>query len=253
MSNTKLAGFTQSQTLLVTGFVFLIIFAMIAVPFYNSCKKKQMVTKLRKLQASLLQADKMSSQILAKNYEEYNTTLSAKDFAERYFVPYLEVDTKCTKADNDCWNEIQYKDLAGNEYTNKIGYSVKLNDKTVVGFSKDKNGLISIIADLDGKAGSNTLGYDVFVFYIYNDKYQPKLCDSDTDTNIYIKNGIHMGGYDKCGIPLDTKDYKELFSPKLPDGCNKDAPRTQFGAGTGAACAALIYKSSWNMDSVYPW
>jgi len=253
MKIMKSNGFTQSQTLLITGTVFLILFALIAVPFYNSWQKKQMIAKLRTLQSNLLQADKMASLILGVNYEEFDISLPVKAFASRYFTPYMNIIASCTGSDNECWNEVQYKDLSGKKYYAKISYSIILADKTVVGFSKDKNGLMSIIADLNGKTGANTLGRDVFVFYIYNDKMQPELCEHSKVGNVYLKNGIHLGGYDRCGVPHDINIYKELFSPALADGCNKKAPHNPNGPGIGAACSALIYKSSWNMDSVYPW
>ncbi len=251
MNLEKRVGITQTQTLLIMGIVFLVLFALIAVPFYNSYKQKHALTKLKTLYSSITKADKIYSLSTVANYGEYNITLNADEFAQKYFTPYLNVEETCKTSQDACWNEVQYTDLSGKKYTDKIQYSLVLSDKTVVGFSKDKNGLISMIVDIDGKVGKNMLGRDVFVFYFYNDQLQPKLCESKPTE--YIKNGIHFGGYDKCGKPHDTMAYKELFGKNLPDACNKKAPASENGLGVGAACLALIYKSNWTIDKIYPW
>lgn len=245
-------GFTPSQTALVMGIVFLVIFAFIAAPLYNSCKKKQIIAKLRTVHAALLQAGKMSSITQGVDEGEFDTTISAKDFAKKYIMPYLNIESVCETSQDNCWDNPNYKDLHKKGHYNDIEYSLILPDRTIIGFRKDKNGLITALADINGKTGENTLGYDVFVFYFYNSKNLPKLCDN-TEFSRSVKNGIHVGGYDECGIPHDEHEYMELFDKKLADGCNKKAVSTQYGAGAGAACAALVYKSSWNMDKVYPW
>jgi len=253
MKCKKYNGFTQLQTLCIIGIVFLVIFAMIAVPFYKSYKQKQSLSKLKVLYATLVQANRVYSLSNDANAEEYDTYLHINDFAEKYFTPYLQIFTICKNGQDSCWNNPQYMDLANNKIYNKALYSIVLDSNVILGFHKDKNGLISIIADIDGKSGDNKLGHDVFVFSFYNDKNVPKLCDKEVYTKYYIKNGLHFGGYDECGIPMDSYSYSELLSDKLKDSCNKKASASANGLGVGSACLALIYKSTWAIDKIYPW
>lgn len=233
------------------GIVFLVLFAFIAVPFYNSCKQKSVIAKLKTLNKQLASANNIYSLATDSNPDDYDYNMEVNEFVEKYFMPYLKVKSTCKKAQDACWNKVQYTDLAGRKYFDKINYSIVLSDNTVLGFSKNKDGLFSIIADIDGKAGKNKLGRDVFVFYFYNDKVSAELCkNSETQ---YIKKGMHFGGYDKCGIPHDIKDYLEVYSKSLDDSCNKKAPHNPNGIGVGAACLALIFKSNWAIDKIYPW
>ena len=249
----KKDGVTQSQTLLIMGIVFLVLFALIAVPFYNSVKKKSTVQSLKTVYSVLSQANRTYSLIHGYNANEYDTTLELKDFVEEYFTPYIQDGSFCKDNQSECWNKVQYVDLSGKKYTDKITYSIVLPSRAVVGFNKDKNGLISMIVDTNGKAGKNQLGRDVFIFSFYNNANPPKICENIPSQSLYIKNGIHFGGYDKCGVPFDLALYQDLFSKTLEDGCNKKAPKTADGLGVGTACLALVYKSSWTMDKKYPW
>lgn len=250
--NNKKDGITQSQTLSIMGIVFLVLFAFIAVPFFNSCRQKSVIAKLKTLNSQLLQANKIYSMQNSVDFNDYDTTIDVTEFAQRYFERYLKIKKTC-EGDNQsaCWNKVLYKDLKGKKYTNIPEYSIVLADNTVIGFTKNKAGLLSIIADLDGKGGQNRLGRDVFVFYFYNKQSVQQLCEQRSD--IYIKDGLHYGGYDECGVPHDEYSYKEVYGKELQDSCNKKSPHNPDGLGVGAACLALIYKSEWSIDKIYPW
>ncbi len=250
----KYNGFTQMQTLSIMGVVILIIFASLAVPFYNNCMQKQTVSKLKLLYTSLEQANRMYTLANHDDADEYDMNMSAEEFAETYFTPYLQVNSSCKKDQSACWKNPQYTDLAKNKIYNKSQYSLVLNRKVVLGFHKDeKNGLINIIADIDGKSGENRLGRDVFIFSFYNSSSPVNLCDEGVYKERSIKSGIHFGGYDECGIPHDVYTYSDLYSSSLKDSCNKKAAASENGLGIGAACLALINKSAWAIDKIYPW
>lgn len=249
----KFRAITQSQTLLIIGIVFLVIFATISVPFYKSCKQKIAISKLRTLHAQLVDANHRAFLSTMTNMNEFDTTLPIDKFAETYFTSQLPVEKYCKESQKECWGDIQYKDLQKKSTTNKITYSIILKNGTVLGFSKDKNNLITLITDIDGKVGDNKLGRDVFVFYIYNTLQRPKLCEDSVYNKYYIANGLHFGGYDKCGIPHDVRPYPELFSPDLEDGCNTKSKPNPVGVGVGAACLSLIKVSNWTIDKIYPW
>lgn len=250
----KKVAITQMQTLSIMFIVFLVLFFIIAIPFYNSIKQKQAVVAYRRIYSMLQQANRMYSLVNGRNMNEYDTTLPINKFAETYFTPYLSIDLYCKQENpEDCWNSTQYKDLKNNKYNNVSLYSILLEDKTVIGFHKNSKGLITLIIDVDGKGGKNKLGKDIFVFYVYSSKFVQKLCSPEKYDNILIKDGLHLGGYDECGIPQDTYDYNTLLSDELYEACNKKAKSDTFGVGVGAACGALISKSNWVIDKNYPW
>lgn len=254
VNDCKRWAITQSQTLLIMGIVFLVLFFIIGIPLYNSYKKKQVVAKLKIFYTEIVQANRYYSLARSDEMGIFDTSLSVDDFAERYWVPFLDIRSTCKDEQAPCWNSVQYKDLANNKYLDKIAYTIELRGNMYMGFSKDKDGLISIIVDENGKAGENKLGKDIFVFYVYNSTNVKQLCDKEVyEKKSSIPNGIHFGGYDKCGIPHDSYSYIELANKELVDGCNKKSPKSQNGPGIGAACAALIKAGNWSIDKSYPW
>ncbi len=249
----KRVAVTLMQTMLIVGIVFLVLFMILAVPMYNSYKQKKAVTTYRTLYSTLQQANRMYSLVNSMNMNDYDTTLPVEKFAETYFTPYLSINNYCKESQEQCWKTPQYKDLKNTRMYDKSKYSIILADKTVLGFFKNKNGLISLIVDIDGPVGVNRLGRDVFVFYFYNNRQRPKLCPEKVYNEHYIADGMHLGGYDKCGIPHDIYTLTDFYQNKFEDGCSKKSKSTDDGVGLGAACGALISKSGWVIDKSYPW
>ena len=252
MVSNKRKAVTLMQTMLIMGIVFLFLFVFVAIPFYNSFKQKYAVTAYRRIYSTLMQANRMYSLVNSANMNEYNTAMPINKFAEKYFTPYLSIDLFCKGEQTDCWKTPQYKDISNKKLYNMSLYSIVLEDKTVIGFHKSPNGLVSLIVDINGKAGENKLGKDIFTFYIYNRNLLPELC-SEEKYNKRIVDGLHMGGYDECGIPHDSYDFTELTSLELFESCNKKAEPNVYGLGAGAACGALIHKGGWVIDKHYPW
>lgn len=226
----------------------IVLVLTLGVPFYNSCKKQETISKLKLVNTSILQANRMYSIISAEAQGNYDMDMAADEFAKKYFTPYLSILSSCEDSQNACWSVPQYKDLTGKNYTDKISYSLVLNNNSVIGFSKSENGLISMIVDINGKNGKNKLGRDVFVFSFYNAENHPELCDESEYTKKYIKDGLHFGGYDKCGIPYNTYSYVDLYKT-----CNKKAFKSEDDLGIGSSCLALIQSGSWTIDKKYPW
>lgn len=253
MSTNKKTAVTLMQTMLIMGIVFLVLFVLIAVPFYKSLKQKQAITSYRRIYSALLQANKVYSLVNAENMNQYNTKLPLNKFAERYFTPYLSINSYCKGDQSACWNSPQYRDLNNKKMYNISLYSIVLEDKTVIGFHKNSQGLISLIVDINGRAGENKLGKDIFVFYIYNNDLKSKICPPEKYEGKVIPDGLHLGGYDECGIPHDVYGYMDLFNRDLFESCNKKAASNDLGLGAGAACGALISKSGWVIDKIYPW
>lgn len=242
-------GVTLSQTLTIMSIVFLVLFILIAAPFYTSYKQKQSMTKLKQVYSLLMQTN---IQYALANKEE-NENLTTEDFVNKYYKPYLPVEYICSDSQEKCWNQIQYIDLNNKKIFNKIDYSLVLVNRAVLGFGKTKDNLRYAIIDVDGKVGKNKLGRDVFVFYMYDNKIAKTLCDKNDLNQHYISDGLHFGGWDECGIPHDTYSYEDLYSKNVKDGCNKKSPSNITGLGIGAGCTAIVKYLNWTIDKIYPW
>ncbi|MBR6722749.1 hypothetical protein IKL64_04780 [bacterium] len=253
MKFKKSDAITPCQTMLILGVVFLALLAIFGAPLYNTCKQKMAIAKLRTLYSQLVDASYRHFTSSMTNMNEFDTTLPVDKFAQTYFTSQLPVEEYCTDSQDACWNSKQFVDLQKNAISDKISYSVILKGGTVLGFTKSKENQITLIADIDGKLGDNKLGRDIFVFYIYNNDQRPNICEDTEYEKYYITNGLHFGGFDKCGIPHDVYSYLELFGENLEDGCNKKAPKNPIGVGVGAACSALIKTADWTIDKIYPW
>lgn len=252
MKNKKNGNITLSQTVLIVGIVSLILFAIILVPFYKSYKQKVSIVKYQKTYALLQQANRMYSLVSGESMNKYNTNLPINEFAETYFTPYLRISEYCKGKQDSCWNSPQYKDLKNTKKFDVSLYSIILEDNGTIGFHKNRQGLITMIFDTNGKVGENKLGKDVFVFSFYDNENHPKLCEEKVYQEKSIPNGIHFGGYDKCGIPQDAYESEDLISKNFFDGCNKKSTTDELGLGLGTACGALLRKNNWAVDRNYP-
>lgn len=252
MKNKKNGHITLSQTVLIVGIVSLILFAIILVPFYKSYKQKVSIVKYQKTYALLQQANRMYSLVSGESMNKYNTHLPINEFAETYFTPYLQIAEYCKGKQDSCWNSPQYKDLKNTKKFDVSLYSIILENNGTIGFHKNRQGLITMIFDTNGKVGENKLGKDVFVFSFYDNENHPKLCDEKIYKEKSIPNGIHFGGYDKCGIPQDAYESEDLISKNFFDGCNKKSTTDELGLGLGTACGALLRKNNWAVDRNYP-
>ena len=253
------AAFTLAEVLLTLGIIGVV--AAITIPnLIAAHQKKAAVTGIIAAQSILNQAVKMYAQDTdEEGSNEFDTTLSTKDFAEKYFKPYLKVAQVCTKMSDGCWktaNFYGYYDLSGKKQTETVPYSLVLNNGMILGFNKiDGTNLISILVDINGRGGRNVLGKDIFVFYTYNNA---NLCDYGFEKWKNVKNGIYPGGFDNCGAPHVAYSREELMAPsKVLRSCNKLGSHSGDGqgkrTGPGTACAAVIYKDGWKISSDYPW
>lgn len=129
----------------------------------------------------------------------------------------------------------------------------------VLGVSKISGyNLISLVVDVNGKKGKNTLGSDIFVFYAFN---KNSLCNGAINQykNYNTKNGLYPGSFDDCGVPHVSFTREELLSPSaVCRSCNKQSTTCEDGSsgtrtGTGSACTAVIAKDGWNIKDDYPW
>lgn len=246
-------NFNRAILAVVLAIMLVAVFGWIVCYFYQLSTQKLTITKLKNVQSELIRASNFSAMVHNEDMGDFKTDMPVNLFAEKYFTPYLNINTYCKGAQDACWNTKQYSDLSGNSYYDKVLYSVVLTDGSVIGFNKDKNNLVSLIVDTNGKVKPNRLGNDVFIFSLYNPNDPPEICDKSEYEKTVTYAGIHPGGVDKCGIPHDTYSYNELISDNFADGCNINSPASQKGFGAGAACLAVLKINAWTVDKNYPW
>ena len=258
LAHRKTKGFTLAEVLITLGIIG-VVAAMTIPTLIANAQKHSAVT-------GLIEADSIINQAIRSSmYDtdesgagELDTSLSIQEFAEKYFTPYLKVARICTKMSDGCWkteNFNGYYDLAGTKVTDSVPYSLVLTNGMIFGFSKiDGYNLTSIVVDINGKSRKNTLGKDVFVFYVMNSN---NLCGGAKSNG--VANGVYPGSFDNCGTPHVSYSVEDLTKKNTSvfRACSKTG--TRGGAtggkrtGIGSGCAAVIYKNGWKMPANYPW
>ena len=256
--NLKKCAFTLAEVLITIGIIGVV--AAITIPnLITAYEKKVAVENLKKANSVLAQALKFYTAETGEDAaSNFDATLSAKEYAEKYFVPYLKVSKICTKMSDGCWRTEDfygYYDLAGNKMTDTVPYSIILHNGMVIGFNEISgySYLKTIVVDVDGQKRRNVMGKDVFSFYPYNKAYHCNEPSFDFDS---FPNGLYPGGFANCGVPHVTYSIDELInSTEMLRSCNKNASNGGGGKrpGVGQACAAVIFKNGWKMPSNYPW
>ena len=252
----RMTAFTLAETLITLGIIG-IVAAMTIPNLITSANQKATVSRLIEAQSILNQAVKSyTADSDEEGSADFDTSLEPKEFAEKYFKPYLKVARVCTKMEDGCWktgNFYGYYDLAGNKVTDVAPYSLVLNNGMIIGFSKILGTkLYAIVVDVDGHSNRNVMGRDVHSFYPYN---RDNLCSYNLEKWKNLKNGLYPGGFDNCGAPHLAYSREELLEGKVLRPCNKN--KANVGGcgrtGVGSACAAVIFKDGWKISKDYPW
>ncbi len=253
-------AFTLAEVLITLGIIG-VVAAMTIPTLISSQQKRAAVTGIKEAQSILNQAIKLYTADTDEDGSlSFDTKLPIDEFAQKYFVPYLKIARICTQMSDGCWQTGDfngYYDLAGVKMTNTVPYSIVLNNGMILGFNQvagvDPDGIpyniVSIIVDINGKSGRNTMGKDVFSFYLFNNE------NSSLKTE-QIKNGIYPGGFANGGVPHIQYSREKLLSTTVERGCNKKATRLAYEGnrpGVGTACTAVIFKDGWQIANDYPW
>ena len=158
-------------------------------------------------------------------------SLSNKQIAEKYLIPYLKVIKTCDSDDSCFVEKYKYPNKQNFSTINQY-YSFVLNNGVIVGLKRpgvhNRQDSVSVIVDVNGSSKPNTSGYDLFFFNI-NTKNSG--C-SETDTN--LSPGFYPSN---AGCSIDMLRYASGSS------CN-----TFYN---GMACAALLMSVGWNYKGAY--
>lgn len=174
-------GFTLAEVL-ITLVIIGIIAAMTIPTLMNKTNEQESVVALKKAYSIVSQAYK---RVIAENGEINPETLNGNDASKNLsamFVPYFSVQKVCGhSSEGDCFAGM-YKKFNGTDWwngkTDISCYKMRLSDGmslAIFGFPEYKtfgNGepltyvFGQVYIDLNGDKGPNTLGKDMFIFYI---------------------------------------------------------------------------------------
>lgn len=253
-------AFTLAEVLITLGIIG-VVMAMTLPSLIGKWQKTVTVNRLKNTYSLLANALLAAQAEYSESIDDIDTNLSEKEFGEKYLRPFLSTIKVCTNMYQGCWKSgdfVGYYDLKGSKITESVRYSLVLKNGTVIGVNKiaDQHNIVSFIVNLDGNKGKNTMGYDIFSFYLFN---KEKLLNRNPEfavrlKDVKLKNGLYPGGYDDGGPPHMIYDRGILLSTSGYRSCNKNGKDTGGGRpGVGAACAALIAKDGWKIKEDYPW
>ena len=233
-NNTRRAAFTLAEVLITLGII-AVVAAMTMPTLIANHQKQVAVTRLKKAYTSFSQALIQSESVngFAENWINQDMPLNEQtntEYFNTYWKPFLKIAKVCTTQDYKCgyksngpwkyhngnpWVYSHVMPMYRSSFYLADGTFVVLNFGTV---DKDGNYIVSntqnLYIDINGPKNPNTLGKDVFKFYI------------DLDKHRILPHGDHC------------KDRETL-----EEEC----------ADTGNYCSALIMHDGWQITDNYPW
>ncbi len=194
-------AFTLAEVLITLGIIG-IVAAMTMPTLIQKHQERETVTALKKFYSSISQAYQFVVQeygaienwglkgsndvdVTGENATEENKEIYTKSgsvYMDR-FAPYLKLIKRCKANESSCFAPVVYKDLTGSKYMDMKQYSLDsaiMSDGMVISFeafssncSRNlgnntalQNVCGSVFVDINGLKGPNTLGKDMFSFYM---------------------------------------------------------------------------------------
>jgi prepilin-type N-terminal cleavage/methylation domain-containing protein len=214
----KKNGFTLAEVLITLSIIG-VIAALTMPTLVVKYQKLQTVTQLKKVYSVLNQAMRLS-EVDNGDYAGWDTTLSAKDYNEKYWLPYFRVMKICDTY-QDCGYTSGYPWFGSNGVVNStaaVSPSLRTTFITAEGIlysiwmytSSVGNVSHYIVIDLNNSKPPNQYGKDVFWFERAAEK------------------GVLPGGWGSGTADCST-------------------------TGIGFRCAAKIANDGWEIKDDYPW
>lgn len=237
-------GFTLAEVLITLGIIGIVTAITIPTIIENH-QKKEVTVKLKKMYSTLNQVIQKYTADNGVPIDNFDTSMTEKDFMEEYFTPYLNIIKRCNTVE-ECWGENSPKTLDGKtNITPK--YSIVLSSGEIIGLARHY-GMI-IYYDINGAKGYNRSGRDIFNFFLIGEK-QDITCGV-ANFQKYMTSGLHAGGHVDCYMPFDRFTVNQLLGTTGERFCNKKAPR--LTGYEGDACATVIMLNNWEIPKGYPW
>lgn len=235
-------GFTLAEVLITLGIIG-VVAAMTIPTLINNQQKQATATKLEKAYSVLSQAF-LNAQVemgTSSGWTPPATSWSQADsntWWNTYFIPYskLSVATACPSnngngATNKTCNIAGIKHLDGATFSSgnsfdgcDYGGCFVLNDGTELNFGSVNSSIAALYVDLNGKAGSNVIGKDIFCLYFH-----------------YKEGKLYFDQYWNSRTTL-LSDNDSM--------CNKTASSKTL---KGMGCGRLIQMDGWKIADDYPW
>ncbi len=236
--HNKRFGFTLAEVLITLGVIGVV--AALTLPSVMSNYQKKLIAKqLEKTYADLENLIK-SSEVDNGSFEEWDYSLPARDFTEKYFMPYIQLTPcdshtpvgRCFQTVNHTWYrtygalETSGAILLSPKYILKDGRSICIYVYQAM-YNTQMLKYVWFIVDVNGPRGKSELGKDVFYFTLYNYTYGKK--------HRGLKLGDIYTAYGGYTIPSD-----ELL----------DCMESKYH--WGANCGLLIQRNGWEVPDNYP-
>ena len=236
----------MAEVLITLGILGVVI-AMTLPSLIQQYQKREITVALEKMYTTLMQAANTYQALNEVYITDFDTSLSAKDFMETYFNPFLNISMVC-KDDKDCWEGKRQSKAIDQTTDIKLDYGVILADGRILGVTKHNGGVLFFF-DADGPSGFNRSGHDIFNYFLINARTlgTHEGCENTMKT---LQSGIYPGSYGACFIPFTSYSREELLGTSIHRSCNKNAQ--MVNSMSGDACAALIMQDGWEMKKDYP-
>lgn len=232
----NMPAFTLAETLITLVIVGIV--ASITVPSMIMVQQKEATLgKIKKLYSTLqqtkLKAIEENGQPKTWGMANGNTWENARDFSDKYIIPYLSVVYKCPKNSNEKRCKYNISGLNGTRYNmSSSSYNFYLADGSllyVFASSDNNNKGVQITFDINGSKKPNRIGRDIFKIEYW------LISNRATRANQVNNITPAYAGYARSTIVgTGNNEY-----------CNKSK--------MGMACLAVIMKDGWTFAKDYPW
>ncbi len=199
--------------------------------------------------SSLNQAASMYQAEHGITFDEFDTSLDAKDFMYKYITPYMNVIKECDSI-LACYKDYPLT-IDRTTKIMRIDLLLVLSDGAYLGISNSSVSGKVFFFDINGAKGPNYSGRDIFYFYLVNTSTMgwDEYCGGAIRN---LHSGFYPGGYDNCYTPFTKHNRNDLLEPSVVHrACNKQA--TNISGVIGDACAAVIMMDGWQIRNDYPW
>ena len=236
-NNKRLFGFTLAEVLITLGIIG-VVAALTLSSVIQNYQKKVTVERLKKSYSTLAQAVQMS----VKDNDEVETwdfSLSAQEFMDKYIAPYIKDISTRAKNNGNYNNSKEYIFADGTTI-----YAWTLNS------TLQQCIFIRLQVDINGDAGLNILGKDVFSFFIFPKKLSFYNSGTGDIAQNIPKGGLYPDGYGYTRNTMLNYAWR---------GCNKRGGKAVDSSGVernnagGAFCTALIMYDGWQIKEDYNW
>lgn len=250
----RLYGFTLAEVLITLGIIGVV--AALTIPtLVKNYQKQVVVTSLQKFNSTMQQAIKLSEAdngfIETWAFPPTLAGSSTVTFLDTYIIPYLQVAQKCELATTiACWNTVYEPngtiatggDQVNYSYTNTYMAKYVLQDGSELAFiGGGHQGYFQVLVDINGAKAPNTMGNDVFSFFLVQ---QPTINVGDGNGSMVNPTSLKIGGFypDGYGLSVAT-DLSYQYR-----GCGKDVNYKCAGSW----CSTKIISDGWQIKSDYP-